>query len=144
MRLAWAVAAAVVLVLSGCSLSKLSQQKAAPLAYRAFGGDTLFYWVESPSNSISTVLAGAALSSQVPIVQGLTRIVRSASSQPIRVSVSGTDSVFTANVIGVALGSITNDLPGLQLAFIGNTGQEASVRHSVEAKRGTFAFVEQP
>jgi hypothetical protein len=144
MRLACAFGAIAVLALSGCSMARLSQQQAAPLAYKAFGGDTLFYWVESPSNTISTVLASAALSSQVPVVQGLTRIVRPASGQPVRVSVSGTNSVFTAHVIGAALGSITNDLPGLQLAFIGNTGQEAAVRHAVEAKRGTFAFAEQP
>ncbi len=144
MRLACALVVTVVFALNGCSMAKLSQQQAAPLAYKAFGGDTLFYWVESPGNPISTVLASAALSSEVPLVQGLTRIVRSASSQPVRVSVSGTDSAFTANVIGAALGSITNELPGLQLAFIGNTGQEASVRHAVEAKRGKFVFVEQP
>ena len=70
-------------------------------------------------------------------------MVSPAAKRPVKLAVAGDDSAFSAAVVEKALGTLPEELPQLQLLFIGNRKHEAAVRSAVEAKRGKFLFEEQ-
>ncbi len=138
-----AILTIATLIITGCVTPRPTPQTAARQAFKAFGQNVTLAWIPGARTTLAGLIARAVLPADAPDVVSIKNVVSPASKQPVKLAVAGDDSAFTAAVIEKALGSVPDDLPHLQLLFIGNRTHEADVRSAVEAKRGKFLFEEQ-
>ena len=147
MKLAHAVPLLALAALLGCVTTKpLTQSDALSITAKTFGEPRPTYILEvrNADNAISTAMMRAFLPSDAPIVTNVVSAIRLSNAKGGNLTVFGSDSGLTAQVIVAAFAQAPADLSRLQFLFVGDSEHAQQARTAVEAHGARFFFAPVP